>query len=49
MRQRTAGREKMPGRGFEVGLAPKESKATECEEGPGHRETPRTSISGGSG
>ena len=39
MRQRTQGREKAPGRGFEVVLVPKENKARGCGEGPGHRET----------
>ena len=45
MRQRTPGKEKMPGRGLETGLDPKENKATGCGEGPGHRETPCASIS----
>ena len=45
MKQRTPGKEKMPGRGLETGLDPKENKATGCGEGPGHRETPCASIS----
>ena len=48
MRQRTPGKEKMPGRGLDTGLDPKENKATGVGEGPGHRETPCASISTGS-
>ena len=39
IRQRTPGREKMPGRGFEVVLVPKENKASGY--GEGHREAQR--------
>ena len=46
MRQRTQGREKMPGRGFEVVLVPRENKARGCGEGPGHRETPEPAFLG---
>ena len=42
MRQRTPGREKMPGRGFEVVLLPKENKASGCEEG--HTEAQRNPL-----
>ena len=48
MRQRTPGKEKIPGRGLETRLDPKENKATGVGEGPGHRETPCASVSKGS-
>ena len=46
MKQRTSGREKAPGRGFEVVLVPKENKARGCGEGPGHREIPEPAFPG---
>ena len=46
MKQRTSGREKAPGRGFEVVLVPKENKARGYGEGPGHREIPEPAFPG---
>lgn len=47
MRQRTSGREKMPGKGFEeLFWSLRRIRQEGCGQGPGHRETPEPAFLG---